>query len=86
MEQASIAACRTDNDARHDAPICTDRARVLQRSALVNAVFSVLLYPPWCSLIESLINGSDHRKDVQLSNPGSEIRCSRGNSPVVMKS
>ena len=84
MDQTSIAACRTDNDARHDAPICTDRARVLQRSALVNAMFSV--YPPWCSLIESSINGSDHRKDVHLSNPGSEIRCSRGNSPVVMKS
>ena len=72
MKHTHIAASRTDNDARLDAPVYADRAQgtaaLRSGECCVQCTIPLLTFSQ--GLIESLIDGPDHRKNVQLSEPG----------------
>ena len=72
MKHTHTASSRTDNDARLDAPVYADRAQgtAALRSGGCCIQCAIPLLAFLQGLIESLIDGPDHRKNVQLSGRG----------------
>ena len=71
MKHTHVAASRTDNDACLDAPVYADRAQgtAALRSGGCCIQCAIPLLAFLQGLIESLIDGPDHRKNVRLSEP-----------------